>query len=300
MAAQVECIVEVAAQERAARRLRLSSAERALESLKSNGCVLLRGVFSVGEVDNLRAEFDSQWGEIDADQMLMNSRRPAPNPVLCVGEGRYETLLRMKGAFCDANLFANDLLCSFLARVLDVGFQLSGFTGVVSYPGAKLQHIHADFRALFNDPGLCASLPNYAITVAMPLVDVDVLTGPTAIWVGSHQWESSRTPRMEHATIMSLLRGDCVLIDYRTVHAGLPNDSRVARPILYMVYSRSWFFDEVNHRLRPSLDMAISDFETLPACIQPLVVRAFSQRVRAYYILASDKRSDEIVEELGS
>ena len=50
-------------------------------------------------------------------------------------------------------------------------------------------------------------------------------------------------------------RGDVILMDYRTLHTGLPNRGTRARPILYMVYARPWFFDDVNHMDRIPLDM---------------------------------------------
>jgi hypothetical protein len=75
-------------------------------------------------------------------------------------------------------------------------------------------------------------------------------------------------------------RGDCVLLDYRTLHTGLPNLSGRARPIVYMVYTRPWFFDEVNHVNRISLDMPLEQYDQLPQSVRPLLIRAFSQATR--------------------
>jgi len=66
-------------------------------------------------------------------------------------------------------------------------------------------------------------------------------------------------------TTCALQRGDCVMLDYRTLHAGLPNLSQQARPIVYMVYARPWFFDDVNHINRIPLDMPVEHYEALPA-----------------------------------
>jgi hypothetical protein len=281
-------IVQVSSAERAAGRLSIANEHAARASLKTNGATLLRGALAAEMVDALHGAFQTQWGGFSDAQMLERSKQPAPNPVLCVGEGRYEILIRMSGAFGDPNLFANNLLCNLLAGALDRRMKLSGLTAVISYPGAKVQHIHSDLHALFDEPGLGAALPHYAINVAVPLIDVDAITGPTAIWLGSHLWEANRSPRPEESVSVDFLRGDCVLIDYRTLHAGLPNNSAIARPILYMVYARTWFFDEANHRARPSLDMAVEDFVKLAPHVRELVARAFSQRMRARYIAAAD------------
>jgi uncharacterized protein YecA (UPF0149 family) len=53
------------------------------------------------------------------------------------------------------------------------------------------------------------------------------------------------------------------------------------RPIVYMVYARPWFFDQVNHIRRIPLDMPIEDYEALPQSVRPLLIRAYSYAVRA-------------------
>eukprot|EP00049_Salpingoeca_infusionum_P007968 m.128580 g.128580 ORF g.128580 m.128580 type:complete len:122 (-) comp13873_c1_seq4:1820-2185(-) len=40
--------------------------------------------------------------------------------------------------------------------------------------------------------------------------------------------------------------GDVIMFDYRTVHRGVANTSQKSRPLLYQVYSKSWFADVVN------------------------------------------------------
>ncbi len=125
------------------------------------------------------------------------------------------------------------------------------------------------------------ALPIYAVNVAVPLLDVDLEMGPTAVWLGSHRWPSYMEPKLEDATTFSLQRGDCLLLDYRTMHAGMPNGSKRIRPILYTPYTRTWFFDEVNHFTRCSLDMTRTAFRALPESLYPLLMRAYTQFTRA-------------------
>ena len=75
--------------------------------------------------------------------------------------------------------------------------------------------------------------------------------------------------------------GDAILMDYRTAHAGLPNRGTTVRPILYMVYARPWFFDDANHPERPPSNMPLAVFNALPDQLKPLLLRAYSQAVRA-------------------
>jgi hypothetical protein len=80
-------------------------------------------------------------------------------------------------------------------------------------------------------------------------------------------------------------RGDAILIDYRTLHGGQPNMSQIVRPILYLVYARSWFFDDLNHTHRSPLDMPLETFEALPEDLKPLLLRVYSQQIRAKKLL---------------
>jgi ectoine hydroxylase-related dioxygenase (phytanoyl-CoA dioxygenase family) len=120
------------------------------------------------------------------------------------------------------------------------------------------------------------ALPVYAVNVAVPLIDVDIKTGPTGVWLGSHRWAEAPKMLSTDPTACALQRGDCMLLDYRTLHAGLPNLSQQARPIVYMVYARPWFFDHGNHLRRMPLDMPSECYDELPASVRPLMARARS------------------------
>jgi hypothetical protein len=66
------------------------------------------------------------------------------------------------------------------------------------------------------------------------------------------------------------------LLDYCTLHAGLPDPSGRVRPIIYMIYVRRWFFDHGNHVRRILLDMPLEHYNSIPASVRPLLIRAFS------------------------
>jgi len=283
----MDWIVPVSESERASGALLPASAGKAYGAMRTGGCVLLRGVFPTEMIDGIYREFVARYGTMDFQQMSEQAAKPLPNPFLEVGGARFEIVPRMQGAFGDPDLFANALLRRFLTPLLGSDMRLSGFTIVVSHPGATLQHIHRDHAHLYDDPSVGKSLPCYAVNVSVPLIDIDMQTGPTGIWPGSHLWPEGQTPSPETVTAVPFQRGDCVMMDYRTLHTGMPNRGTRIRPILYLVYARTWFFDEVNHAGRAALDLPMDKFLALPETTRPLLLRAFAQQMRAKHLTQS-------------
>jgi ectoine hydroxylase-related dioxygenase (phytanoyl-CoA dioxygenase family) len=124
-------------------------------------------------------------------------------------------------------------------------------------------------------------LPVYAINVAVPLIDVGLETGPTQVWPGTHRLNQGDFVPPRSGMTCAMQRGDCMLMDYRTLHSGGHNISGRMRPIIYMVYARPWFFDQVNHIWRIPLDMPLEHYEALPQSVRPLLIRAYSYAMRA-------------------
>jgi ectoine hydroxylase-related dioxygenase (phytanoyl-CoA dioxygenase family) len=212
---------------------------------------------------------------LDLAEMRELEAKPPPNRLIRVGDARYDIALRMTGAFGRTDVFANNLLLKFLRPLLGTDMHLNSFTVVVSHPSASQQRAHRDYPQLFFEPGVGPNMPVHAVNVVVPLIDVDIETGPTGVWLGSHRYEGVDV-QSEPMAVCSLQRGDCMLLDYRTLHAGLPNLSGRARPMVYMVYARPWFFDQHNHvRVsRIPLDMPLQQYDELPASVRPLLSRA--------------------------
>src|SRR4051794_10257896 len=87
-------------------------------SLRINGCVLLRGVFSVEAIGRVAAEFEAQWGNRGESDMADAAKGVGAKPALRVGEKRYEVLLTLQNALADPMLFASPLLYPVLASEL--------------------------------------------------------------------------------------------------------------------------------------------------------------------------------------
>jgi ectoine hydroxylase-related dioxygenase (phytanoyl-CoA dioxygenase family) len=276
----VEWFIAVSPAERAGGELSPQSLRQAELAFQKYGCALLRGVFEASTLDAMHADYVARYAAMDSTRMQAEAERPPPTPYIRVGDARYDITLRMNGAFGRPEVFANRLLCGLLATLLGDDMNMSSLTLVVSHPGAAMQHGHRDFPHLFADPGIGPGLPPYAINVAVPLIDVDHETGPTGVWLGSHRWQSHIPNEQQKLTVCSFERGDCLLLDYRTVHAGMPNRTARARPIVYMVYARRWFADFRNHAARASLDITPEEWQALPESARALLLRAFFQPVQ--------------------
>jgi hypothetical protein len=250
----------------------------ACAALHEHGCVLLRGAFSPAIIEAMHRDYVAQFGMLDLAAMGAEAAKPPPNRFLPVGSARFDITLRMTGAFARPEIFANLRLLKLLRPLLGGEIQLSNFTAVVSHPGATQQRPHRDQAHLFAERGVGPNLPVYSVNVAVPLIDVDLETGPTGVWLGSHRWESDKVVPAEAITVCALQRGDCMMLDYRTMHAGVANRSARARPIVYMVYARPWFFDHANHVKRIPIDMPLDLYDALPG-VRPLLARAFSYAV---------------------
>jgi hypothetical protein len=277
----MEWIVAPSADERARGQLLPEAQRQAHAAFHKHGCLLLPGALPPPVVDAMYQDYLAGYGALDDQAMHDLARRPVPNPISPSGKARYEITLRMTGAFARPDVFMNPLLRGILGPLLGADMQLNSFTIVVSYPGAPVQQIHRDHGHLFaSEPAIGPNLPVYAVNVVVPLIDVDLKTGPTAVWPGSHRWPSSIQAQPEGMMACPIRRGDCMLLDYRTLHTGLPNQSAGVRPILYMVYARGWFCDDATHFGVNSPDISLADYRNLPESAHPVLFRALSQAVR--------------------
>lgn len=284
-------IVDVSEDERKSQELLPSTREAAHEAMIKHGCVLLRGCFEVDFINKL-AETWHKNNPQDAAAMEaaayknLDDRPLSQHSIYRREAHRYEITMPMTGPFGDPALFANPLILSVLKESLGDRLQLCSFTSVVSFPGAVLQQIHRDYSILFGEDIQSVNprdLPAHAISVSVPLLDVDMSMGPTVVWLGSHLWPSScPIPFSIDSTSISFKKGDCMMFDYRLFHAGGPNRSDQKRPIIYMVYGREWFYDEGhNHATNNPVDLPLEQWLALDKPTQELMKRAYTQAIRS-------------------
>jgi len=82
-------------------------------------------------------------------------------------------------------------------------------------------------------------LAPHCLNVFVPLVDITALNGGTEMQPGTHalgEFDNQELQR-ERSMVPTLRAGQIVLMDFRTRHRGLGNNSQDDRPLLYFQYS---------------------------------------------------------------
>jgi ectoine hydroxylase-related dioxygenase (phytanoyl-CoA dioxygenase family) len=227
----------------------------AADAFRAAGCLVVHDVLDVELVESLRAAFLARF------HRRVPWRR-APESVE-VGGRRHMITVPIRPPFADPRVYANPLLLRIVTEVLGAP-RLIAFGGVLALPDATEQHLHADGPGLFDDPALDTTLPPFAISTLIPLVDLDdATTGTTQVWPGSHR--DSGAPRDTRGFVNPALpRGSVLLTDYRLLHRGTPNPGRSPRPLLYNVYARPWFCDPVNFEGRDPLRIGRITLRRIP------------------------------------
>ena len=177
------------------------------------------------KIENLfPGEFIQSLAESLLEKLEYNEEEMTLGGGAMVSNRRYIVPISLKRPFNHPDLYANPLLLLLMKEFLGPNFILSSIGSVVSLPGATDQHIHADYYPLFEEnPELTGTHPPFAITVGIPLVDIDVVNGPTKIWSGSHRTLPIEDKMMSYARhLLFGPMGSCYFWDYRTFHAGDP------------------------------------------------------------------------------
>ncbi len=217
------------------------------------------------------SEFVSDLAIEYSEKYTSRGQRELASRFARVGDQRFMISVKIKGVFNSPQLYANPNLMPILSRLLGDDFVISSFGSVVAFPGAEDQPVHFDHPPLFESEQACSDLPPHAITVVIPLVDIDEETGSTGIWEGSHRAGGRKQlqdlmikPSWEGASLPLTKSGDVYLMDYRVIHGGMANRSQIARPIFYIVYSRPWFKDFSNFPDQPAFALSKKQRKKMP------------------------------------
>lgn len=210
-------------------------------AFQRDGYLIIDRLFDPELIDRVRAEAERWTGPIDRDD---------PPVHLNVGDRRLHMPIRLTGPLLDPALWANPLLLGILSPILDQDFLLDNGALVTALPGAPAMRIHADHPSLFTNRMSDGALPCFAVSVGIPLVDLDEKTGTTELICGSIGAYDEKDVDPASATVTPFVRrGGCFLLDYRLWHRGMANRSARPRPILYLTYARPWFIDIRNFEL---------------------------------------------------
>jgi ectoine hydroxylase-related dioxygenase (phytanoyl-CoA dioxygenase family) len=200
-----------------------------------HGYAILDHVIPQDIVHALHDEFNDRYREYIADRESEDS--------LQVGNKRFMIPLHFSGNLGAPLVFANPYVIALVREVLDRTAVLEAFGAIISLSGAEAQFPHPDGPPLFGD-GLSPLLPAHALTFALPLVEMNEVSGTTALWAGSHRWKSFDDTAVPERPVIPV--GSCALWDFRLLHSGAPNRSDRPRPMVYATYARPWYQDPVN------------------------------------------------------
>lgn len=208
--------------------------------------------------------------------------------------GRYAALLPFEGPFLDPKFYANPALTSIIESLLGSGYVIGSLETVIALPGAGRQHQHIDGPIRFDLAagktrrryrGDLSDIPPYAVTLCVPLCDVDESNGPTAIWPGSHRASLRAEPPGEREIARKFpvehMTGDfggTFIFDYRTFHGGTPNQTSEPRPVLMFVFTRSWFRDPNLNEVYPRVVISRRDLARVPERHKPMFLLGQASR----------------------
>lgn len=200
--------------------------------------------------------------------------------------GRYAATLPFEGPFLEPGFYANPALLELMGSLLGSSFRIGSLEAVIARPGAYGQHLHVDGTLKLDRVaggrkrhyrGDLSRLPPFAVTLSVPLCDVDESNGPTAVHLGSHRAALLPRPpgdaevrRRFPAAPLAGPFGRSFLFDYRVFHGGTPNMSREPRPLLVLVFVRSWYRDHNLDDVRPRLLISPRDLARVPERRRPL------------------------------
>lgn len=257
---------------------------RLRRAMERDGAAALEGLFPRALLSRIRA---SVLRRHESGELLARGR------LRDIG-GRYAAVLPFAGPFLEPAFYANARLHAALGALLGPDYCLGSLETVISRPGAAAQHQHIDGPVRFDRAaggrrvpyrGDLSGLPPYAVSLCVPLCDVDGENGPTAVWAGSHR-EALRARPPGPAELDRRFRveplagpfGSAFLFDFRVFHGGTPNLSREPRALLIAVFLRRWFRDPNHDEVFPSVVIAPRDLARVPARHRPLFLLAPAAR----------------------
>ncbi len=225
----------------------------------TSGTLALENAIDPSLVDALHEAFMEGYGR-EPEEVI----RPK---CLNVGPKRYQHTINLEGPFLNPAVYRPPLVFPILSQLLGEDCILQSVGVVCALPGAESQKVHQDFIDLFPGfSGLNGIIPPYAITLVVPLVDLNEQTGTTAVWEGSHRVKPTfdESDPLKGASLPWPKRGDGYLMDFRLYHQGTPNLTDQSRPILYLVYCRPWFQDRVNFKKQIPLWIEQEAYDRIP------------------------------------
>lgn len=210
-------------------------ANGAAKALSKYGAVLLQGVWPSTTIDQVR--------EIVATRHPEFADRATIADWFDNGEGRFISPIVINRALIECGLFDDNPLHDLMVEVLGSRYAIEAFGMMMAGAGCPAQSMHRDGGTLFPEAGVDALLPPTALTVAIPLVEVDDDNAPTAVYCGTHRFTDVEGRQPD---IPPLKPGDMLVWDFRVLHHGCANRTEADRPLAYFTACRPFWIDHKN------------------------------------------------------
>jgi ectoine hydroxylase-related dioxygenase (phytanoyl-CoA dioxygenase family) len=249
-----ELALTVSDSERAAGRLRPERHRRAELLLHTAGCVVLRDLLPLDEVEKINTAF----GRILED--CVNSKRgdswyqvsELKQAVFWERAARWRIFPKLCPPFDGETLLANPLIMSVLEEMLGSDFYCKFVSSDTCLPGSNLQPPHRELSA-----GGTTTPCAYFINVPLTLCGLE--NGPIEVWpTGTHLWQADVLDRYrlsddvqdgenqgmeEFASFfpsrkLVLAPGSILIRNPGMLHRGTPNLSEIPRTMLTICYVR--------------------------------------------------------------
>ena len=142
--------------------------EKASRCLRADGTLILEDIVNPALIREAREAFLQRY-----DRYLDGQKH---HDAVQVGERRLMITVDLEPPFERRELIANPLLLSFLKAAFEDDVVLGAYGVVCSLPAAPRQHIHHDGADLFRQAALNRLLPVVAVTVAIPLLEMNEIS----------------------------------------------------------------------------------------------------------------------------
>ena len=217
-------------------------AKRASDILRECGFVYLDNLYSASFVDRIRSAYENFLvgnGSSSSPSTTATAVDPKMFQYPCQGVGRIEHMMPFQSPWNTSNLspYASPILISILDLFLKKPFKLELMTIINSKSNSKNQRWHQGWRYLFQQT---ERVPPTSLVATLPLDDVTMEMGGTQ-FCPRKKLRFYHGFRCDNPVQAATTKGTVVLFDYKTLHRGPGNKSEKDRPMVSMVFSKSWF-----------------------------------------------------------
>jgi len=214
-------------------------------ALRDDGIVVLNGVVSLDHVSALREKMLH-------DLPAYLARTDAP---FNFNTGNVQQEPPPFAPFLYKDVLLNEIVIAVTRALLGDGLHNGFYSGNTAVGGSgQRQPVHADMGQLW--PDMETATPPFGLVVNVPVVDMGPGNGSTEVWPGTHRdttiyvqagdiklpptaVEARRAIRPPLQP--SVRAGSVVIRDLRLWHAGMPNLTPQARPMIAMIHWVSWW-----------------------------------------------------------